>query len=118
SGQHEEILVVRVDGSVEPIDTMDLGLPIGLDDDIADFIDHVTVELQPGDGIVLYTDGIPEAYNIDKQQYGMEPLYRVISQNWQASAESVKQAIINDVRKFIGHQKVFDDITLVVLKRQ
>ncbi|MEM0982040.1 MAG: PAS domain-containing protein, partial [Cyanobacteria bacterium P01_H01_bin.58] len=46
SGQHEEILVVRVDGSVEPIDTMDLGLPIGLDDDIADFIDHVTVELQ------------------------------------------------------------------------
>lgn len=118
SGQHEEVLVVRANGSIEPIDTMDLGLPLGLDDNIADFIDHAIVELHSGDGIVLYTDGIPEAYNIDKKQYGMERLYEVISQNWQTSVESIKQAIINDVRQFIGQQKVFDDITLVVLKRR
>ena len=118
SGQHEETIVVRVGGHVECIDTMDLGLPIGIDDDIADFIDQTTVELNSGDGVVLYTDGIPEAFDINKKQYGMERLCEVISHNWQHSAQQIKQAVIDDVRKFIGGQKVFDDITLVVLKQQ
>ena len=118
SGQHEETLVVRANGAIERIDTMDLGLPIGLDDDIADFIDRTTIELQPGDGVVLYTDGIPEAYNLAKEQYGLDRLCEVVSQSWQNPAEAVKDAIIADVRDFIGRQKVFDDITLLVLKQQ
>ena len=118
SGQHEETIVVREGGKIERIDTMDLGLPIGMDDDIADFIDHITVELNSGDGIVLYTDGIPEAFNMEKQQYEMERFCDVISKNWQLTAEEIKQVVIDDVRKFIGEQKVFDDITLVVLKQQ
>ncbi|MGK7917107.1 MAG: SpoIIE family protein phosphatase, partial [Prochloraceae cyanobacterium] len=118
SGQHEETIVVRAGGQIECIDTMDLGLPIGIDDDIADFIDHITVELNPGDGVVLYTDGITEAFDINKEQYGMERLCNVISQNWQYSAPEIKEAVIDDVRRFIGEQKVFDDITLVVFKQQ
>lgn len=42
----------------------------------------------------------------------------MISQNWQHSAQEIKQAVIDDVREFIGEQKVFDDITLVILKQQ
>ena len=118
SGQHEETLVVRAGGHIERIDTMDLGLPIGLDDDIADFIDHTMVELHPGDGVVLYTDGIPEAFDLEKKQYGLERLCEVISQNWQHNAQEIKQAVIDDLRAFIGQQKVFDDITLVILKQQ
>ncbi|MEG4987630.1 SpoIIE family protein phosphatase [Microcoleus sp. BR0-C5] len=118
SGQHEETLVVRKNGEVERIDTIDLGFPIALDDDIADFISHILIELEPGDGVVLYTDGIPEAYNIRKKQYGLQQLCEVISQNWHKSAAEVKDAVIVDVRQHIGKQKVFDDITLLVFKRQ
>ncbi|MEG4168588.1 MULTISPECIES: SpoIIE family protein phosphatase [unclassified Microcoleus] len=118
SGQHEETLVVRKNGDVERIDTMELGFPIALDDDIADFISHILIELEPGDGVVLYTDGIPEAYNIRKKQYGLKQLCEVISQNWHKSAAEVKDAVIVDVRQHIGKQKVFDDITLLVFKRQ
>ncbi len=119
SGQHEETLVVRSEGhQIERIDMMDLGLPIGIDDDIADFIDQTTVELHSGDGIVLYTDGIPEAFNLEKKQYGMERFCEIISQNWQGTAQEIKQAVIDDVQEFIGTQKVFDDITLVILKQQ
>lgn len=117
SGQHEETLVVRVGGQIERIDMMDLGLPIGIDDDIADFIDHTIVELRSGDGVVLYTDGIPEAYNLEKEQYGLQRMCDVISQNWDKSAEAIKNAIIEDVRDFIGEQKVFDDITLLIFKQ-
>ena len=118
SGQHEETLVVRKGGEIERIDTMDLGLPIGLDENIADLISHITVELELGDGIVLYTDGITEAKDINKQFYGLERLCEVVSRNWHKSVEQIKQAAIDDLQKFIGEQKLFDDITLVVLKRQ
>ncbi|HAG84628.1 MAG TPA: serine/threonine protein phosphatase [Cyanobacteria bacterium UBA12227] len=118
SGQHEETLVVRKGGHIERIDTMDLGFPIGLDEDIADFISHTIVQLEPGDGVVLYTDGIPEAKDINKKFYGLERLCEVVSRNWHNSAEQIKQATIDDLREFIGEQKVFDDITLVVLKKK
>lgn len=117
SGQHEETIVVRKGGQLERIDTIDLGFPIGLENEIANFIDHRIVELQPGDGIVLYTDGITEAMDVNKKQYGMEQLCSAIAQNWSQSAEEIKQVVIADVRQHIGTQKLFDDITLLVLKR-
>jgi sigma-B regulation protein RsbU (phosphoserine phosphatase) len=118
SGQHEETLVVRKGGQIERVDMMDLGFPIGLVENTTEFISHVLVNLEPGDGVVLYTDGIPEATNIHKKFYGIERLCEVVSQNWHLSAEQIKLVAIDDLREFIGEQKVFDDITLVVLKKK
>jgi len=50
--------------------------------------------------------------------YGIERLCAVISQHWDQSAEAIKQAIIDDVTRHIGQQKVYDDLTLVVLKQK
>jgi sigma-B regulation protein RsbU (phosphoserine phosphatase) len=118
SGQHEQTLVVRRGGQVERIDTLALGFPIALDADIADCIGRVRVQLAPGDGVVLYTDGITEARNIHKEQYGLERLCGVVSAHWQHSAEEIKDAVIDAVRRHIGAQKVFDDMSLLVLKQQ
>lgn len=117
AGQHEQVLVVRGGGKIEAIDTIDLGFPIGLTEDIGDFINQTYVELLPGDGVVLYTDGIPEATNLANKFYGLERFCQVISQNWDHSAEEIKQLLIDDLRQFVGKQKMFDDITLVVFKR-
>lgn len=117
SGQHEEMIVFRKGGKIERIDTIDLGFPIGLHDEITDFIDHHFVDLETGDGIVLYTDGITEAKNINKKQYGIERLCEITSLYWERSATEIKEEIIKDVYQHIGEQKVFDDITLVVLKQ-
>jgi len=118
SGQHEETIVVRKTGAIERIDTMDLGFPIALDGDITAFINQVIIELHHGDGVVLYTDGIPEACDIHKNIYGLERMCHVISQHWHLPSEQIKDAIITDVRRHIGEQKVFDDITLLILKRK
>ena len=67
---------------------------------------------------MLYTDGITEARNTSQQFYGLGRLCEVVSQNWHLSAEQIKQATIEDLREFIGEEKVFDDITLLVLKQQ
>jgi sigma-B regulation protein RsbU (phosphoserine phosphatase) len=66
----------------------------------------------------LYTDGITEAENLAGVQYGIERLCEVVRVNWQYSAQEIKQAVIADLRSHIGEQKVYDDITLVVLKQK
>ena len=118
SGQHEEMIVVRSGGQVERIDTIDLGFPIGLEADIADFVAQIKVQLNPGDGVVLYTDGITEAENQLKVQYGIERLCEVASNNWDQPVEAIRQAVIDDVRQHIGEQKVYDDITLLIIKQK
>ncbi|NQE32290.1 AAA family ATPase [Microcoleus asticus] len=118
SGQHEEVIVVRSSGEVEQIDTMELGFPIALEPDIADFIATTEIQLNSGDVVVLYTDGITEAFDMNKDEYGIEPLIEVVVLNREQSATEIKQAIIDDLRRYIGEQKVFDDITLVVIKQK
>ncbi len=118
SGQHEEMIVVRSSGELEIINTADLGFPIGLDSDIAEFVHSTKIDLNPEDVVVLYTDGITEAENMDGQLYGLERLCEVLQRNHHLNAEEIKMAAIEDVRLHIGKQKVFDDLTLVVLKQQ
>ncbi|MEG4279966.1 AAA family ATPase [Microcoleus sp. MON1_C1] len=118
SGQHEEVIVVRSSGEVERIDTMELGFPIALEPDIADFIATTEIQLNSGDVVVLYSDGITEAFDMKKDQYGIEPLIEVVVLNREQSATEIKQAVIDDVRRYMGEQKVFDDITLVVIKQK
>jgi len=117
SGQHEHVIVLRRDGAVELIDTIDLGFPIGLEHEIAAFVGQATVRLLPGDGVVLYTDGVTEAENLAREQYGLERLAAVLQVHWAGPAEAIKQAVVADLKRFIGAQNVFDDITLVVAKQ-
>ncbi|MBD2578105.1 SpoIIE family protein phosphatase [Oscillatoria sp. FACHB-1406] len=116
SGQHEEVLVVRKGGTIERIDTIDLGFPIGLDADIEDFVNRTVVELEPGDGLILYTDGITEAENSERQLYGIERLCEMAARYWHLNAQQIEEIIVRDLRQHIGGQKVFDDITLLICK--
>ncbi len=53
-----------------------------------------------------------------QQKLNKSMLCEVVKQHWQKSAKSIREAVINDVRQFIGQQKVFDDMTLLVLKQK
>jgi len=118
SGQHEEILVARSGGTVERIGTMDLGFPVGLLEDIDHLLDEKTLQLEPGDGIVMYTDGITESENPAGVHYGIERLCAVISAHWAEAAAVIRDKVVEDVYRHIGTQRVFDDVTLVVMKRR
>jgi sigma-B regulation protein RsbU (phosphoserine phosphatase) len=118
SGQHEEVIVVRNQGEIELIDTIDLGFPLGLEDNITDFIGETEIKLNPGDGIILYTDGITEAENPEGETYGLDRLCQVISRNWDLSAKEIKNAIIKDLETYINQHTILDDITLLVVKQK
>ncbi len=118
TGQHEEVIVVRHNGHIEHIDTLDLGFPIGLDEDIADFVQTHTFTLHPGDGFILYTDGITEAENAAGEHYGLERLCTLAQQHWHSSPADIQSALLADIHQHIGQQEVLDDITLLVVKRR
>jgi serine phosphatase RsbU (regulator of sigma subunit) len=117
TGQHEEVIISRCDGRIERIDTMELGFPLGLEQDIRSFIARLEVELMPGDVVVLYTDGITEADNPEHQQYGIERLCEVVGQVRGRDVELIKQAIVEDLMTHVGRQRLHDDIAFLVIKR-
>ncbi|HEY9703158.1 MAG TPA: PP2C family protein-serine/threonine phosphatase, partial [Allocoleopsis sp.] len=118
SGQHEETIIVRNTGKVERIDTIDLGFPIGLDEDISHLIDSTKIKLDQGDVVVLYTDGITEAENMNKELYGLDRLINIVKENYDQKAEKIRKAVINDLHSHIGAQTIYDDITLLVIKKK
>jgi serine phosphatase RsbU (regulator of sigma subunit) len=92
--------------------------PLDFEDNLANFATQSSVQLKPGDGVVLYTDGLINAENIAGEPYPLERLGEVISRHWTQPAEAIKQAVIADVRDHIGSQKVQNDLTLLVIKQR
>ena len=88
---------------------------------IADISKHVKEEslaLEKGDFLVVYSDGIPEAWKNEKENYGIEKLVEFASScgKFETAAE-IKEAILRDVKEFAGGYKQQDDITLIVIKK-
>jgi hypothetical protein len=68
--------------------------------------------------LFLYTDGVVDAQNQSGDHFGEERLLGAIRSHQDRSAREVQQAVINGVREFVGEEGQFDDITLVVVKRE
>ena len=74
TGQHENVLVCRKDGTVNIIDTMDLGFYVGMIEDISEYADEFRFHLEKGDIALFYTDGITEAVNKDSIEFDVSGL--------------------------------------------
>jgi PAS domain S-box-containing protein len=116
SGQHEEVLVVRSSGVVERHDTLNLGFPLGLVEDISNFICETRVPLEPGDVMVAYTDGITEAMNCAGVSFGIERLSEAVRTNHKQPSDAIRKAVLASLREYIGEQHLLDDISLLVIK--
>lgn len=118
TGQHESVLVARAHGAVEVIDTLELGMPLGLVDDISNFVGMAETDLHPGDVVILYTDGITEAADPRRQLFGLDRLCETVRAARTQTADDIKQAVLDAVARHIGAQPIWDDLTLVVLKQR
>lgn len=94
------------------------GMAIGLvDGDLfGEVIETITVELQPGTTVLVYTDGITEAMNASEQEWGKEPLARALAESRTQSPEGICHVIRERILRFVGETPQSDDMTLLVLK--
>ncbi|OQX29235.1 MAG: hypothetical protein B0D92_04780 [Spirochaeta sp. LUC14_002_19_P3] len=116
-GQHESVLVCRSDGTLENIDTLDLGFFIGLEKSIDNMIKEFKITLYPGDTMILYTDGITEAVNMSEEEFGIEGLMESVKKHKDFSAKEMLDSIQRDILEHIGNAKIHDDISMIVIKQ-
>lgn len=91
------------------------GMALGVDAD-AD-CEERTLDLNPGDFLVLYTDGVTDALNASSQSFDMDRLERVVLENRDRPAAEIGAAVERAVQEFVGDAPLFDDITLLVARR-
>lgn len=100
------------DGSIFGLDEAG-GLPMGIEANAA--FQEATVQLVPGDQLILYTDGITEAMNPLGQMYDTDRLDAAIS-NCMVDADALIQSILTDLARFTSGHPANDDRTLLVAK--
>ena len=100
-------------GTVRPLTRT--GMPVGILEDSTWAMG--SVQLSPGDVLVLYTDGVTEAQDGQGAFFGSEQLLATIQFNLNRSAQDIQKAILTAIHQFAGGAPQFDDITLVVLGR-
>ncbi|GAB4482725.1 MAG: hypothetical protein Kow00124_31770 [Anaerolineae bacterium] len=91
------------------------GIPVGVLEDVQ--WERGSVRLEPGDLLVLYTDGITDAENGSHDYFGEERLRRSIAANLRQPAGRIRSALIEEVRAFCGGAPQFDDITLMLIRK-
>jgi phosphoserine phosphatase RsbU/P len=111
---HNPPLIVHSAGTVEQLASG--GLPLGIKPD-AEYREGRT-QLQPGDVLCIYSDGVTEAVSPTGEEFGATRLYEVVSRNIEASAAGIRDRIESSLTKFAQGTSAADDITLVIVKRQ
>ncbi|HCW32093.1 MAG: serine phosphatase, sigma-B regulation protein RsbU (phosphoserine phosphatase) [Candidatus Peregrinibacteria bacterium GW2011_GWE2_39_6] len=94
------------------------GIALGMIPDITPLVKSQVIELKKGDCVILYTDGIPEAWRNEKDQYGMPEFKRVVTQSCDLdAAEAIKVALLADVKQWSQNYEQKDDMTVMVIKK-
>ena len=74
------------------------------------------LELQPGDAIYLYTDGVTEATDLNNELYGEDRLHTILEKYKDAAPQVICDEVKKDVDAFVGEAPQFDDITMLALR--
>ena len=90
---------------------------IGISDFPVNF-ECVTTTVEKGDLLLLYTDGLTETMNRNREEFGVDRLRRTFLKNSDHPIAEQIQLIVDETRTFANRAKITDDITLVILKKK
>ena len=114
SGGHDPPLLVKPGGSSTNL-PLTGGIALGLLPDL-DYRQN-SVFLEPGDTIVLYTDGVSEAMDSTEEQFGLERLRAAVAADPGSDAEAANEVVFDAVSDFVGDNPASDDITCLTFRR-
>lgn len=111
---HNPPYLVRANGERSQVQTLDAasGLPLGMLRTVK--YDTATVQLEPGDTLLLFTDGITEAMNPRQEEYGEERLVQLLGERASSlSVEELVQAVTHEATAFAEGAPASDDMTVL-----
>ena len=112
-GGHCKPYIMHKEGEIEPLPVLK-GLPLGVLEEKV--YENNRLNLQRGDRILLYTDGITEAETLDHAQYGSTRLLNYVKQAADGSSERFIEGLLRDVEHFSQDAPQSDDIAVLVVK--
>ena len=107
---HEYPVLRRKDGEFEILKDKHR-LPLGAMENMT--YDSYSLHLDPGDCLYVHTDGIPDAINVEEEQYGLERMVNALNMNKDTSMEGLLLTVKADQDEFVGEANQFDDITMM-----
>lgn len=109
---HEYPAIMRTGGSYELL-TDDHGKLLGIFRDLSQ--SEYEIRLNPGDRIFVYTDGVPEAADENRKQYGTGRMTEQLNRLKDSDQKTILEGVLQDIRKYAGAADQFDDITMLGL---
>lgn len=109
---HNYPFILKKDGMVEEVKGTH-GTPLGAMPDM--IFGSSELQLDYGDTLMLYTDGVSEAIDVNEKQYTEKRIQDKLSEFKDAKPETITRSIINDLDIFVGEADQFDDITMLVI---
>jgi sigma-B regulation protein RsbU (phosphoserine phosphatase) len=117
AGHDAPLLYTQKTQIVSPLKTP--GMVVGIDS--GDVFDRLTkdvaVPLEPGDCILLYTDGITEALDSEGNEFGLERTIEAFRDSAKQGPQAIVSRLIDDLRNFVGSTPQNDDITLIAIRK-
>ena len=114
NGGHNEPIVVHPDGSTTVIPPTG-GTALGIIPEIP--YNENSIKLEPGDTVILYTDGITEAFNAEGELFGLDQLCEIFRERQPQNAEDASEIVFDAVNKFAGDEPQSDDQACLVFRR-
>ncbi|NWG13369.1 MAG: serine/threonine-protein phosphatase [Acidobacteria bacterium] len=111
---HNAPFLIRSDGSINRLAATStlLGFMYGLG------FDSETACVAPGDRVLLFTDGVTEAFNGAGEEYGEERLSQYLARNRQSKDGGLIRSLVDDVLAFCGPARPLDDMTIMTVERR
>ena len=117
SAGHMSPIICRVDGTTyAPVSTAMNGLPLGVLEEYQ--YETVSVKLEPGECVVLYSDGVSEAEDSQGTMYTSERIGQQLAGMNGTPPPDVGRILMEDLRRYVGDQEQTDDISIVVFGRK
>ena len=107
--------LLRRNGSIEALGSVESGLPLGCESSRP--YEQIEITLEPGDAVVLYTDGIPDAMDAAGDTYGSRRMQQALLAS-PAGVDDLGRSLLDDMRHFIRGRLQSDDICLVCFARE
>lgn len=113
---HENPICIRRDGTTEYIKPVKKKMVLGG----IDSINYVLSEdrLYPGDTLVLYTDGVPEAMNAKEEFFGLERFVQVLKELRKENTKELLHHVQEQITSFVDRAEAFDDVTMLAFRRK
>jgi PAS domain S-box-containing protein len=115
---HPKLIKINVNNTVETIESN--GIALGFISDsatFAGFIEEIAIPLLPGERYLIYTDGLTEAVNNDKEPYGAKRLTELLSGSTDGiTPEAILDTVMGDIKRFSSGAPYHDDLTVIALQ--